>query len=264
MKTIKTLRHSPPRKVNRENGGKDEKVPENDPQNTPNFDETAKSGVSDRGNLRVIRYFVTPDGLPEFDRMQQKTREELKEFVGSETVRKGLGLVNVESQAAAISEVGFDEDEANALFDALGPINAFAASKMYGVKMEICLRAFTFTPEQRQKINPRTIRLMNKWGPSILKTWKEEIGAGIVMLAIINAQVRTMHLMVESEKRAGVRPVDNRPRASTPAPAPAPAPAASPMPTQRGFPEPERESPAKVETEAPKPDMLDTIGFGSN
>jgi len=42
---------------------------------------------------------------------------------------------------------------------------------------------------------------LNKWGPAIVKTWKDEIGLGIVFFAVLNAQVRFMHILDEQRKK---------------------------------------------------------------
>jgi len=146
-----------------------------------------------------ISFNVTNEGAPDWERMLPKTRAQLTDLLKDKSVQKELGIS--ETQAAQITEMGFGEDEANALLDLLGNIDSVAASKIYGVPGEITAKAFAFTPDHRKKINPPLTRVLNKWGPAIVKTWKDEIGLGIVFFAVLNAQVRFMHILDEQRKK---------------------------------------------------------------
>ena len=44
-------------------------------------------------------------------------------------------------------------------------------------------------------------RVMNKWAPALLKTWKDEIGLAVILVATINAQIRLMHMLEEQRKK---------------------------------------------------------------
>lgn len=106
------------------------------------------------------------------------------------------------------------DDEANALLDLLQPICATAASKIYGIEKDICSRAFVFNGDQRRKINPPLIRVMNKWLPGLVKKYADEIGLGIVLFSTVNAQVRVAQMLDAQEKQ--------RKAAAAQVPAPAP------------------------------------------
>lgn len=160
-----------------------------------------------------VSFYVTEGGSPDWERMQPKTKEQLSEILLNPTVQKELGFTR--EQAEDISKVGFGEDEANALLDLLGGIDSLAASKIYGIPHVVTSEAFSFSADQRKKINPPLSRILNKWGPSILKTWKDEIGLAMVLTATLNAQVRIMHMLEEKRKKnsparppqAGVTPI---------------------------------------------------------
>lgn len=147
---------------------------------------------------KVLTFFVNENGEIAWDRMQDGTRDEFKEFVNRPDVRKNLGLETTEK---TIEQLAFGEDEANAFLDLLGGIDSFAAAKLYSIPAEITSQAFTFTPDHRKKLVPVYSRLMNKWAPMMLKTWKDEIGATILTIAVINSQVRVMHMLEDKRKK---------------------------------------------------------------
>jgi hypothetical protein len=93
------------------------------------------------------------------------------------------------------------EDEANALLDVLQPICSMAASRIYGVDSKITSRAFQFTPDHRKRVNPPLIRVMNKWLPSMVKRWSDEIGLAIVLGAVVNSQIKVMQMLDAGEKQ---------------------------------------------------------------
>jgi hypothetical protein len=172
---------------------------------------------SEREKPNRISFNVTPEGAPDWERMQPKTKTQLTEVLQNKAVQKELGIS--QEQAKQISEIGFGEDEANALLDLLGNIDSVAASKIYGIPGEITSQAFAFTPDHRKKINPPLARILNKWGPAMLKTWKDEIGLGIVFFSVLNSQVRIMHILEDKRKRN--LPATSGPRSVTPISEPA-------------------------------------------
>jgi len=154
---------------------------------------------SEREKAARISFFVTDGGMPEWERMLPKTKEQLAEILRSPNVQKELGISPEE--AKQIADMSFGEDEANALLDMIGGINSVAASKLYGIPYEITSKAFSFTPDHRKKACPPIAKVINKWAPMFLKTWKDEIGAAIILFAILNSQVRVMHILEDQRKK---------------------------------------------------------------
>ena len=193
----------------------------------PNSEPNAVPNLSDSSAEKPnrISFNVTPEGVPDWERMLPKTRAQLTELLKDKAVQETLGL-NTE-QVKKIEEIGFGEDEANALLDLLSSIDSIAASKIYKVPHEVTSEAFAFSADHRKKINPPLARVLNKWGPAILKTWKDEIGLGIVLFAVLNSQVRLMHIL-ESKRRKNL----------TPPPAPRPVTSISEAPREIPKPEP--------------------------
>ncbi len=135
----------------------------------------------------------------------------------------------------------FGKDETDAIFDTLTTVQSVAASKMYGIPSEITRKAMEYDEFHRKKRAPRMERLLNKWAPLVVKNWKDEIGFGIVFLAVVNAQVKTMHAM--NEKRKRILPQRGVTEISKPVEPPKPEPKTEP------------------ETKPVEVDELDAIGF---
>jgi hypothetical protein len=96
----------------------------------------------------------------------------------------------------------FSKDETDAIFDTLTTVQSVAASKMYGIPSEITRKAMEYDEFHRRKLAPRMERLLNKWAPLVIKKWKDEIGFGIVFLAVVNSQVKTMHAMEDKRRKS--------------------------------------------------------------
>ena len=151
--------------------------------------------------------------MPQWERVQTKTLEQLKSIFSNEaTQEQKLGFKPPTKEAF---EIGFDATEANGVLDLLEVITSLGASKVFDVPTEITSKAFTYSPLHREKLVPPFARLMNKWGPSLLKTWKDEIGAGIVFLSVTNAQVRVMRHLEAQRKAQQPKIVSEMPRRAT-------------------------------------------------
>jgi hypothetical protein len=243
-----------------DNGAKVAKTaPENSQKNTQ---MGQNSPFEDRKNLRVLRFFVADDGTVDFSRMQGKTVEDLKNFVRRPEVKKNLNLET--AQTGGEKDEGFGTLEANALLDVLCGIEAPVASRLYGVPFDICHEAFQFAPEVRSKINPSMIRLLNKWAPLILKTWKDEVGFALVMGSAVNLQIQTMRLLEKKRKdkvdgaTKTVIPIRSA-ESSNPIPQPPPPVPQSSAPSHA--PAVSAQSPSQINLTAKESLNLDAVGF---
>jgi len=189
-------------------------------QNPPSINDPVIK-ENDAEKVNRVSFFVAPDGMPDFERMLPRTKNQLTEMLRNKSVQAQLGITPEE--AKKIEDLGFGEDEANAMLDMISGITSPAASRIYKVPREITSVAFQFTPDHRKKINPPLTRVLNKWGPAILKTWKDEIGLGIVLISVLNAQVTLMHIL-EARRQAAtqVQPPRKVTNISEAAPAPKP------------------------------------------
>jgi hypothetical protein len=156
---------------------------------------------------------VNDKGLPEWERVSPKTKAQLESILKDKGVQKELGMTPELAKALTNAVEEFGEDEANALLDVLGGISAIAAGMIFKAPADICREAYSFKPEYRKKLTPSMTRLMNKWGPAVLKTWKDEIGFSLLMLSILKLQHDEMNRLVEKRKK------ESGPRA-VPKPAP--------------------------------------------
>ena len=161
-------------------------APETPPEmaTSPPADEDAKTSR--------FSFAITEDGKIDFNGMRNKTKEQLGEMLRDPTAQRELKFTP--EQSATLEDV-FGEDEANAVLDLFGTINSFAACRIYDVPLEITTQAFTFTPEHRRKLTPVYARLLNKWGPSFLKQYKDEIGAAVLTASVLNVQVQKMRVL---------------------------------------------------------------------
>lgn len=144
-----------------------------------------------------IQITLKEDGTIDLESMRASTRERLEKALSNTS-----GFSSVASPGAKGEDLSFGEDEANTLLDLMSAINAPAASAIYKIPSEITTKAFIFTPYHREKINPPLARVINKWAPSALKMWKDEIGLGIILVSTVNAQIRLMHILDEQRKRS--------------------------------------------------------------
>lgn len=169
-----------------------------DPDTLPDSTETqgGEEGSSEYRPGSKIQITLKEDGTIDLESMRASTRERLEKALSNTS-----GFSSAVSPGAKGEDLSFGEDEANTLLDLMGTIDATAASAIYKIPSEITTKAFTFTPYHREKINPPLARVINKWAPSALKQWKDEIGLGIILVSTVNAQIRLMHMLDEQKKR---------------------------------------------------------------
>jgi hypothetical protein len=154
---------------------------------------------------------VDDNNFPQWDRLHPKTVDQLRAILSDKNCQKKLGIAEPVKE---VHEQGFDDTEANGLLDLLQTIKAAGASKVFDVPYDITSQAFTDTELQRNKMVPPITKLLNKWGPSILKTWKDEIGAGIIFISVTNAQIKMMRHLEAAKKRTGPQNVKEMPNRS--------------------------------------------------
>jgi hypothetical protein len=116
-------------------------------------------------------------------------------------VRQSGGLPAPVTAPATEQPQEFSDMEANALLDLLQGIEQPMASKVYGVPYEITRQAFVFTDDMRKRINPAMVKILNKWAPTILRNWKDELGFMLVFGSALNMQIQTMHHLEARRKK---------------------------------------------------------------
>lgn len=158
-------------------------------------------------NNRRVAFTVDSEGRIDVEKLQDKTKIQLKEIFSRPSELRKLGLSPSVSKQIADNEFG--EDEANALLSFITMVDAPIAARLYNVPKSIAKEAFTFDDYHRSKLNPPMIRLMNKWGPSVLKTYKDEVGFALIMFSTLSSQVMVMNAL--EEKRKASLPANSQP-----------------------------------------------------
>jgi hypothetical protein len=182
--------------------------------------ESTSAKTADR-----LSFFIDAEsGLVQWDRISGKTKTQLEKIFRASETQSQLGYVPPSpKEVKEAYEVAFDATEVNAILDLLQVIDATAAAKMFDVPLDITTQAYTFTDLHRSKLTPTYAALLNKWGPSVMKTWKQEIGAALVTVSVLNAQYRTMRALEKARKPATVTTMPSKKEPSAPPPPPKPA-----------------------------------------
>lgn len=203
---------------------------------------------------KIFLQIHTVEGKPDPSRMRETTKEKLRELYNNAEVLKAIGVVK-KKESGGDGDLTIGSDEANALLDVIQMVKVPGATAIYKCSPAIAAQAFTDSELQRSKMTPHLAKVLNKWSPLILKTWKDEIGLAVVMLSVVNAQIRTMHILIDSQK------------AAPPPPRVQPAPMPSPSPKKVTPTPPEPEAPPKPETAPAKKEVatgdvnLENVGF---
>lgn len=174
-----------------------------DPLQTPADVDNDESN-SEVNKTARFSFSLTGDNKIDFESMRSKTKAQLAELLRDPLVIRELGFAP-EAVEATLESASFGEDEANALLDLLGVVNSFAAHRIFDVPHDITTQAFTFTPDHRRKLTPVYARLLNKWGPSFLKQYKDELGAAVLTATVLNVQVQKMR-MLDAQRKQRLRP----------------------------------------------------------
>jgi hypothetical protein len=169
---------------------------------SPDLSTLSDQPISSTEELKNISYKEV-DGKIAWDDMRDTQKENVKEFYARPDVQAVLEVPAEKKE----DKPEFGDDEASALLDFLQPVLAIGSSKIFKVPHEITVQAYVFDDHMRKKLNPRMAKLLNKWGPSVFKAYKDEIGFGLVMLSCVSAQTKHMRILHDKSKRAKVTPI---------------------------------------------------------
>lgn len=167
--------------------------------------------VDDISRLAIA---VDANGNVQWDRMREKTKDQLKTILQNPDTKKALGLDTV-SKVEPV-EV-FDPEWTGSLYDAIGKLESFGAQKLYHIPPDIAEQAFTYTEKEKEKLGPLTAKVINKYASVWMVQFKDEIGLAFlfVTMTAVKLQMATM-----LSKMRGA--VDNAPAPSRPAVVPTP------------------------------------------
>ena len=144
-----------------------------------------------------LSFALDSNGKPDWDKMHEKTRVKVKELMGEGATK---------TATAPAVEV-FDPAWCGTMFDVIGKIESFAASKLYKMPSEIADRAFTYSQAEKDKLAGPTAKVINKYAPAWLELYKDEIAlAGLfVMITAMKFQMATA-LMAQLNKTGALSP----------------------------------------------------------
>jgi hypothetical protein len=138
------------------------------------------SNDSSAEDISRVSFPMDAQGNILWDRMREKTKDQLKSILGNPDTAKVLG---VESPAPPSVEV-FDPAWTGTVLEALGKMEAFAASKMYKIDSDISEKVFTYSEREKEKIAPPLAKVINKYASTWMVQFKDEIALAFLFATI--------------------------------------------------------------------------------
>ncbi len=170
--------------------------PREEPRETPSESE-------DGLERKSFAFFVDKNNNVQWDRMREKTKEELRAFLKRPDISKALG-VEVPAEVIELMSVEWCAN----LYDTIGTIEATMASKWKGVPKEIAEQAFAYSEFEKSQLGPPTARVINKYATDWMVRFKDEIALAFLLITITMAKIQLCNaLMVQQRGPVPVTPV---------------------------------------------------------
>jgi hypothetical protein len=186
------------------------KLPKTDAKTPPEISVPANPSAQPSVEEKVARlsFALDSNGRPDWDKMHEKTRVKVKELMGDGASKTAVETAKVEV---------FDPAWTGTMFDVIGKIEAFGAAKLYKIPQEIADRAFSYSQAEKDKLAGPTAKVINKYAPLWLETYKDEIAlAGLfVMITAMKFQMATM-LAAQFQNTGAVSPNAPSPSSKVP------------------------------------------------
>jgi hypothetical protein len=170
----------------------DVKIPRPIPENP-----SAPSVESEKVNR--ISFPLDADGKPDWDKMHGKTREKVKSLLGDSSAANASGVPQPTIEV-------FDPAWTGALFDTLGKIEAFAATKIYNFSSEVADKAFTYSQAEKDKLAGPTAKVINKYAPVWLEQFKDEIALAMLFVTITAVKFQMASMLAAQQKAITQKP----------------------------------------------------------
>src|SRR6267142_2790077 len=156
---------------------------------------------------KSFAFFVDSKNNVQWDRMREKTKEELRAFLKRPDIAKALG---VEAPAEMI-ELMSVEWCAN-LYDTIGTIEAAMASKWKGVPKEIAEQAFAYSAFEKSQLGPPTARVINKYATDWKVRFKDEMALAFLLITITMAKIQLCNALMIQQRPVPVpaTPIDGK------------------------------------------------------
>lgn len=161
---------------------------------------------------KSFAFFVDAKNNVQWDRMREKTKEELRAFLKRPDIAKALG---VEAPAEVIELMSVEW--CASLYDTIGTIEAAMASKWKGVPKEIAEQAFAYNAFEKAQLGPPTARVINKYATDWMVRFKDEIALAFLLITITMAKIQLCNALIAQQAQqtrttasAPVTPIDSK------------------------------------------------------
>jgi hypothetical protein len=176
---------------------------------------TPDTGMADETGERisVAIYLDKATGKVQWDRMQKKTKEQLKDILSNPEISKLLG-----SPFPKEVQSIFDPSWSGGVLDALALIERIIAQKFFKVSAEAAGKAFKFSDTEKATVSPFLSNVINKYAVkyelNFLRDFKDEIGLVVILSAMTQAKIAYAskldeQIKLESMKRVNGSEVKN-------------------------------------------------------
>lgn len=154
---------------------------------------------------------LTNDGQIDFERMHGKTREKVKQL---------MGVNDIKVSSTEVIEV-FDPAWTGSIFDSIGKLESFLASKLYQIPSDIADQAFTYSEAEKAKLAEPAAKVINKYATVWMVQFKDEIALAFLFVTITAVKLQ-MAVTLSKMREAQQPKVSASPRPSiVPPPPPA-------------------------------------------
>lgn len=158
--------------------------------------------------ISVAIYLDKTTGKVQWDRMQKKTKDQLKEILSNPEISKLLG-----SPLPKEVQQIFDPSWAGGVLDALALIERLIAQKFFKISSEAAGKAFKFTEAEKATVSPFLANVINKYAEkyelNFLRDFKDEIGLVVILSAMTQAKISYAKKIDEEIKLQSMKRVNS-------------------------------------------------------
>jgi len=147
-----------------------------------------------------ISFDLKEDGSPDFESMQGRTKDRIKEFLANEKVRAEFGPKTADAPAVQIQII--TPAMVAGLYGMLGAIEGMMFPWFFkGMNPVLARQVFTYTEKEVALLNDPTARVLNKYLPEWLIKYQDEIAMANLLLMMGIAKVN-MAIMLSKQSGA--------------------------------------------------------------
>lgn len=151
-------------------------------------EERAPPVESENGlERKSFAFYTNAKGDVQWDKMREKTKAELREFLKRPDIGKALG-VETPPEIATVEIMSVEW--CGNLYDVIGRIESALAIKWKGIPKEIAEQVFSYGPQEKALLGPPTARVINKYATDWMARYKDEIALGLLLVSVTLAKVQ--------------------------------------------------------------------------